>query len=125
MAYGVGDLVRQYLPYTNPQYATYRLYADHIKGKRDLEHNEFATWLYGGYDEGKLRQFEILHNIPVVGNYMDYLLDYRVDREYLNRYGMDYSDVHDPRKLRSVGSGSAFYGSAVNFVSKNVSRLYR
>lgn len=85
----------------------------------------FKDWLYGGYDETKLRHFNILHNIPVFGDYMDYLLDSRADKEYLSRYGMDYSDIHDPRKLRSTGSGSRLVGSSLNFVSKNVSRLYR
>lgn len=83
------------------------------------------AWLYGEYDKEKLRQFEALHNVPVVSNYMDYLLDVRADEEYLRRYGMDYSDIHDPRKLKQVRSGSALYGSALNWVGKNIGRLYR
>lgn len=95
----------------------------YLKGY-NIDSNPFSDWLYGEYDEKKLRQFELLHNIPVVSNYMDYLLDRRADEEYLNRYGMDYSDVHDPRKLHSVNSGSRAIGAALNFVSSNVSKLY-
>lgn len=94
-----------------------------VAGKQ-LE-DKFADWLYGDYDENKLRTFELLHNIPVIRNYMDYLLDRRADQEYLDRYGMDYSDVHDPRKLRQVSSGSQFIGASLNFVSSNVSKLYK
>lgn len=84
----------------------------------------FTEWLYGEYDEKKLTQFELLHTIGPVGAYMDYKLDLRADNEYLNRYGMDYSDVHDPRKLKQTSSGSRMYGSSLNYVSKNLEKLY-
>lgn len=90
-----------------------------------IDHNPFADWLYGEYDERKLRQFEILHRVPGVSDYMDYLLDKRSDEEYLRHNGMDYSDIHDPRKLHQSASGSRFTGDVINFVSRNVSRLYR
>lgn len=79
-----------------------------------------SDWLYGEYDEEKLRQFQIAYAIPGVRNYLDYLLDRRADQEYLSRYGMDYTDIHDPRKLRQTRSGS----SVISSVSSNVSRLY-
>lgn len=83
-------------------------------------------WLYAdGYTENKLKAYNILRNVPVFSNYMDYLLDNRSDAEYLRRYGMSYSDIHDPRKLRSTSSGSSLVGSSINFVSHNVSRLYK
>ena len=85
---------------------------------------KFSEWLYGDYDEDKLGQFELLHNIPFVGDYMDYLLDRRADKEYMDRYGLDYSDIHDPRKLRQTSSGTRFIGGALNFVSSNVKKLY-
>lgn len=85
----------------------------------------FTEWLYGDYDEEKLTQFELLHNIPVVGPYMDYKLDSRADREYMSRYQLDYSDIHDPRKLKQTSSGTRLYGSAINMISKNIDKLYR
>lgn len=87
--------------------------------------DQMVDWLYGEWSEQKLKEFEILHNIPIVSNYMDYVLDHRADQEYLDRYGMDYSDIHDPRKLHQFSSGSSFVGSSVNFVSSNLHRLYR
>lgn len=84
----------------------------------------FTEWLYGEYDEQKLTQFELLYHTPF-GAYMDYKLDLRSDEEYLRRYGMSYEDVHDPRKLRQVSSGSRLYGTALNYVSKNVDKLYK
>lgn len=86
---------------------------------------KFTEWLYGEYDKEKLTQFELLHNVPVVGAYMDYKLDLRADEEYLNRYGMDYSDIHDPRKLKQTSSGTRMYGSALNYASKNLDKLYK
>lgn len=86
--------------------------------------DSFANWLYGGYDEQKYKAFQFLYHIPVVSNYMDYLLDNRADKEYLERNGMDYTDIHDPRKLSATDSGANVYRSAVNFVSKNLEKLY-
>lgn len=82
-------------------------------------------WLYGEWSEDKLKAYEALNRVPIFGDYMDYLLDQRSDSEYLQRYGMDYSDIHDPRKLKQTSSGSALVGNSINFVSRNVSRLYR
>lgn len=119
--------------YINELYESTRKYVPYLVGGliggsilkgRTVTDNEFSDWLYGDYNERKLRQFEALHNIPGLGNYMDYLLDIRADEEYLDRYGMDYTDIHDPRKLRSTNSGSRLIGSAMNYVSKNVERLY-
>lgn len=84
----------------------------------------FTDWLYGEYDEQKLTQFELLHNVPVLGQYMDYKLDLRRDQEYMARHQLSYSDIHDPRKLSETSSGSALYGSTLRMVSKNIDKLY-
>lgn len=85
----------------------------------------FTEWLYGEYDEGKYNTAVFLHSFPIIGNYMDYLLDVRAGKEYLNRHGMDYTDIHDFRKLLGSNSGSTYYRSVVNYVSSNIGRLYR
>lgn len=83
-------------------------------------------WLYAdNWSEFKLKQYEIGTHVPFVGDYMDYLLDVRADEEYLRRYNMTYADVHDPRKLKQVSSGSRMYGYTMNFVSKNFGKLYK
>lgn len=89
-----------------------------------VDDNPFSEWLYGDWSEDKLKKFTALNSIPGVRNYMDYLLDRRSDQEYLSRYGMDYSDIHDPRKLRQTSSGARALGSAFEFVSDNVKTLY-
>lgn len=86
---------------------------------------DMTNWLYGEWSQEKLKQFEFLSNVPILGSYMDYKLDVRQDEEYLKRYGMSYSDIHDPRKLHQVGSGTRLYGSSFNWVGKNLNRLYR
>lgn len=87
--------------------------------------NDFTKdWLYGDYDKQKIDMFTALYSVPGVRQYFDYLLDLRADQEYLSRYGMDYTDVHDPRKLKQTSSGAAFVGSAYHMVSRNIDSLY-
>lgn len=96
---------------------------DYYKDK-NLEENGVADWLYADdWDEAKVKEFERRYAIPGYKEYLDYLLDLRADQEYLDRYGMDYSDVHDPRKLRQVSSAARLYQWSVNFVSDNIKRL--
>lgn len=82
------------------------------------------NWLYGSWDEQKYHVYMGLRNVPYFNDYMDYLLDSRADKEYLNRHGLDYTDIHDPRKLHATMSGGRAVGGALNFVSRNVVRLY-
>lgn len=84
----------------------------------------FSEWLYGPWDKEKYETYKVLNIIPGVSHYMDYLLDVRADEEYLRRNGMDYSDIHDPRKLSQTGSEQSLGRSALS-VSKNVARLYK
>lgn len=103
------------------------LAAGHLtSGFSILNDNAFSEWLYeDNWSETKLRQYELLDAVPIIHQYMDYLLSRRSDQEYLDRYGMDYSDIHDPRKLRQSSAASTLISSGVNFVSDNISRLYR
>lgn len=94
-----------------PNYQALVKYADKV----------FTDWLYSGWSEDKLIAYEFLNVVPGVHQYMDYKLDVRKDKEYLARYGMTYNDIHDPRKLSQVSSSAR----ALEWVSNNVSRLYR
>lgn len=100
------------------------LYGEFERGAT-LENNSFSEWLYGEWDETKYKQYLALNAVPGISHYMDYLLGYRSANEYLNRYGMDWSDIHDPRKLDLSNSGTALARFGLNFVSRNVSKLYR
>lgn len=97
---------------------------DRVKSDVQQLDRQFTEWLYGPVDQKKLTQLEFLYNTPLKP-YMDYKMDLRWDSEYLARYGMTVSDVHDFRKLHSFGSGTQFIGSSLNFVSDNIKRLYR
>lgn len=84
------------------------------------------SWLYGTWNKEKYETWNVLSHLPVVGDYMDTLLDSRNTEEYLDRYGLDYPDIHDPRKLPGGRSSVATVGmDALNFVSKNIDKLYR
>lgn len=86
--------------------------------------NHPKEWLYGPWSEEKYRTYKFLNIVPGVRDYMDYLLSVRSDEEYLRRYGMDYSDIHDPRKLSQTGSFQNLGRSSVSYVSSNIKRLY-
>lgn len=90
-----------------------------------IDDNPVTDWLYGDWNEEKYKQYIALSIVPVVRDYMDAMLDLRADQEYLSRYGLSYTDLHDPRKLRTTGSFGRFVSSGVNFVSHNVEKLYR
>lgn len=96
-------------------------------GKRTYEMADLigTAWLYGEWSEEKLKHYEFLNNVPIVKDWMNYKLDLRADAEYMARYGLDYSDIHDPRKLRQTSSGTALIGSSIRFISDNFKRLYR
>lgn len=102
---------------------TVKLYRT-VKGF-DINNNGFSDWLYGDWSEEKYNQYLALNSVYPIHLYMDYLLDRRSTGEYLNRYGLDYTDIHDPRKLASTRSGTAIGSYALNMVSKNVGKLYR
>lgn len=87
---------------------------------------QFDDWLYGDWNEQKYEDYKLLTLVPFLSDYMDYRLDLRSDAEYLNRYGMDYTDIHDPRKLKQSSSYSgSIAGASVRMISKNIDRLYR
>lgn len=100
-------------------------YGPHVMGEYYDAITNTRSWLYGPWSKEKLDTYEVLRSVPLFGDYMDYLLDVRSNSEYLNRYGMGYSDIHDPRKLRQSESGTRLVGSTYSFVSRNVNRLYR
>lgn len=87
--------------------------------------NQFDEWLYGDWNEQKYKDYKLLNFLPGVSQYMDYMLDVRADQEYFSRYGMDYKDIHDPRKLSQSASSSRLNGAVYNMVSRNINRLYK
>lgn len=90
-----------------------------------MYHNPFADWMTDGdWNETKYQQFNLLYATPL-RYYMDAVLDHRSAEEYLDRYGMDYTDIHDPRKLTGTSSTATFVSSGYRMVSRNIEKLYR
>lgn len=92
-----------------------------FQGYAKLFDKAMTDWLYSGWSKQKLDTYNALNVIPGIHQYMDYKLDVRRDEEYLRRYGMTYSDIHDPRKLSQVSSGAR----SLEWVSGNIKRLYK
>lgn len=91
-----------------------------------LEDNRFATWLYTAeWNDENLRTFELLYSVEPTKSYIDYLLNLRDDRYYLDRYGITDSDIRDPRKLGQVSAASRLYGYSLNFISDSAKFLYK
>lgn len=98
-------------------------------GNDTLEDNGISRWLYEGL-EGKWTQsdqdrFEKMYSVDGMRQYLDYLLDRRTRENLFNLYGIQYSDIRDPRNVAGVRSTAAMNQFAINFVSDNIKRLYR
>lgn len=81
---------------------------------------------YGGYDDPtKDDRFSFYYSIPGIQNMIDYRLDNVNWDFYKDRYNLDDSMVGDPRKKPTARSTTNAVRYGLNFVSRNVSRLYR
>lgn len=83
----------------------------------------YGDW-YDDYDEKKYKSYQFFHSIPVLSGLIDNSIANSKTELYLNRYGYDYTDIKDPSKLYNAFNGSRSYG-AVNWVGRNIGRLYR
>lgn len=80
---------------------------------------------YGNYDEKKYKEFNFWYSVPFIRPLMDYDIDKARSDSYMQRFGLNYSDILDPRKMLDHQSTSNLYGSGMNFVSSNWRKLYR
>lgn len=89
--------------------------------------NNSVNWLYGqdadGWTEKDQHDFEVMRTNPVMAYLMDAELDKRATREYMANRGLTWSDIHDPRKVHATNAQAVF--NSLNFVSSNITRLYR
>lgn len=91
-----------------------------------LTDNPYADWLLeDDWNEKKFHQWMFTNAIYPLQLYNNYLLDNRKATEYMRRNGISYLDIHDPRNLVSGESGSAMIRYGINFISSNLSKLYR
>lgn len=94
-----------------------------------IDDNGISRWLYEGLDGNWTKEdqerFERMYSIKGYKEYLDYLLDKEQRERIFNLYGIQYSDIRDPRNVKGAASTSRMYTAAYNFVSDNVKRLYR
>lgn len=103
----------------------YNAYVPHHQEVTGFSDNNAENWVYHSesWEQKDYDLFAILYNLPIARQYLDYLYDKRSGQEYLKHHPVD---VHDPRRLPGATSSVASVGmSALNYVSSNVSRLYR
>lgn len=83
-------------------------------------------WLYGTeWDERKANQYLIMKNTPITSWAIDYAEGKKEMQEYMERYNMTYSDIHHMSKMPGVSSMSSGTGSVLNWIGRNIGRLYR
>lgn len=90
-----------------------------------LNHSPFDDFLYDIKSKEQYDAISFLYAMPFFHQIIDWRMDTRATQEYMNRYGLDWSDLHDFRKLKNFGSQSSLVGSAYQMISKNIEDLYR
>lgn len=81
----------------------------------------FGTGEMSPFDDRQMYQIKsFVASLPVFGDFMRYRDNMSYMDDYLRNRGLSYSDIRYP--TRTVGFGS--YGGGLNYVSKNVERLY-
>lgn len=62
----------------------------------------------------------VLSGAPVIGGIIQSVDNWNYINDYLNNRGIDWADVKYPGRI-----GGMHYGGALNFVSKNIDKLYK
>lgn len=92
-----------------------------------FEDNFISQWLYeDNWTKGKYAIYLGSQGVPLVGTYFNWLLGMRQSQEYLDQNQLDWSDIHNPRKLPggNEGNSASLFRGGINFISDNVKRLY-
>lgn len=78
--------------------------------------------IYGSVEvEGWFNQAQFFASgLPIVGDVLRSYDNYRYYDDYMKNRGLSWSDVKYPSRISSQS-----YGSMINFVSKNIDKLYR
>lgn len=86
-------------------------------------------WLNGEWSKSDQEAFDILYDFNVFGispfrDNFDRILNEKAWNAYSKRYGLTYADIKDPRKYHTAFGQSQLMNGGVNFVSRNLKRLY-
>lgn len=83
-------------------------------------------WLYNTeWNERKVNQYLLAKNFFLTSWAIDYAEGKKQMLEYMDRYGMDYSDIHHISKMPGISQMSSGYGRVTNWIGRNIGRLYR
>lgn len=87
--------------------------------------DDVKDWLLSPKDKAGTDFVQLLYATPLGKTYIDWLYSKRDTETYLERYGLEYTDIYDFRKLPSTGPAAVLYGKSLNYVSRNIGRMYR
>lgn len=114
----------RYYPHSAPGSKNYK--PDPIQ---DPDKNGWAEWLYsaaeGQWTQEDQDRFDMYYAMEPFKSYFDWVLDKQIREKVFNLYGIDYSDIHDPRNVIGAGNSGRALHNSLNFVSDNVRRLYK
>ena len=82
--------------------------------------SEWSKMMQAGSPDEAAKFMYYLSGVPVIGGMVTTYYNTKYYEDYLRNRGMSWSDVLYPGRLNSGG-----FGSALNFVSNNIEKLYR
>lgn len=85
----------------------------------------YDSWYKSPWNPQKYTQYLFMKQIPFVSWNMSVYEGNQSNDEYMNRYGLTWDDITHPQRLPGTSQLSNDYRVGVNFVSKNIERLYK
>lgn len=61
----------------------------------------------------------VISGVPVLGDIQRSIDNWKYQNDYMNNRGLDWADVRYPSRISTLS-----LGSTLNFVSKNIEKLY-
>lgn len=90
----------------------------------DWLRRRYEDWLLDDMSEAKYNYLVMMDGVPFVGGYHRSVFATRDMDLYLDRHGLDYSDILNPYNVPTLSANSSVVRQGVNFVSKNIDLLY-
>ena len=83
-------------------------------------------WLYNTeWNERKVNQYLLAKNFPLTSWAVDYAEGKKQMQEYMSRYQLGYSDIYHISNMPGISNMSSAYGRTVNWIGRNIGRLYK
>lgn len=112
--------------YLNPLIRVAATVSKDLYEGRSFKDNSYSAWLTNGeWDESKYTEYLVNTVLPGMREYTQFLVDFYDDKSYMDRQGIDWSNVRHPWKFKSSNSASSGMRYGYHFVSDNIKRLYK